>query len=143
MTRNHRSAKAAGTRFERSIADYLASTVDDRIDRRVKTGAKDRGDIAGIRLSPALGGGRVVAECKNTTRIALGTWAAETEAERGNDDAAAGLIVHKRHGVADPGQQWVTCTVNDLVALLTGQRPEYREHPQMFNRNAAEEGLAR
>lgn len=22
-----------------------------------------------------------------------------------------------------PGQQWVTCTVDDLVALLTGQRP--------------------
>ncbi|RZQ59824.1 hypothetical protein [Amycolatopsis suaedae] len=122
--RNHRSARQAGTRFERDIADHLARWVDDRIDRRVKTGANDRGDIGGVRLSPALANGRVVIECKNTTRLALGTWAAETAAERGNDDAVAGLTVHKRHGVSDPGAQWVTCTVNDLVALLTGHRPE-------------------
>lgn len=123
-TRNHRSAKAAGTRFERSIADYLAEHVDDRIDRRVKTGAKDRGDLAGIRLSPALRSGRVVAELKNTSRVDLAGWAREAATERMNDDALVGLIVHKRHGVTDPGQQWVTCTVDDLIALLTGSRPE-------------------
>jgi hypothetical protein len=33
-----------------------------------------------------------------------------------------GLVVHKRHGVGDPMQQWVTMTVADLVAVLTGQR---------------------
>lgn len=122
--RSRRSAKAAGSRFERAVADYLAMAVDDRIDRRVKTGAKDRGDLGGVRLSPALGGGRVVVECKNTTRHNLGQWAAEAEAERGNDDAVAGLIVHKRHGRGDAGDQWVTCTVDDLVALLIGRRPD-------------------
>lgn len=50
--RNHRSAKKAGTRFERSVADYLAATLDDRIDRRVKAGNKDCGDIGGVRRSP-------------------------------------------------------------------------------------------
>lgn len=119
MTRNHRSAKKAGTSFERSIADCLATHVDERIDRRVRTG-KDRGDIAGIRLH----GQRVVVECKNTTRLALGEWMREAEDERGNDDALLGLIVHKRHGKGDPLDQWCTFTVRELVALLTGQRIE-------------------
>ena len=38
MTRSRASARAAGTRFERAVADYLATHVDDRIDRRVGTG---------------------------------------------------------------------------------------------------------
>ena len=122
--RSRRSAKAAGSRFERSIADYLAEHIDDRIDRRPKTGAKDRGDIGGVRLSPALRGGRIVIECKDSARTQLAGWAAEAEVERGNDDAVAGIVVHKRHGIGDPGQQWVTCTLDDLVALLTGERPQ-------------------
>lgn len=122
MTRTRASAKKAGASFERAIADALAKALnDDRIDRRVKRGSVDRGDIGGVR---APGGGRIVLECKNTARIDLGAWAREAETERGNDDAIAGLVIHKRHGVADPGAQWVTCTVRDLVALLTGHRPE-------------------
>ena len=123
MARTRTSARKAGSRFERVIADYLASTVDDRIDRRTKTGAKDRGDIGGIRLSPALRGGRVVAEVKDCARIALAAWHREADVERGNDDAVVGVVIHKRHGVGWPGDQWVTMTVDDLVALLTGERP--------------------
>src|SRR5690606_15707611 len=62
--RGRRSARQAGSRFERQIADYLRDHIDDRIDRRVTNGNKDRGDIGGMRLSPALGGGRIAAECK-------------------------------------------------------------------------------
>ena len=119
MTRTRTSARAAGTRFERNIADYLAAHVDDRIDRRVKTGNKDRGDIGGVRHM----GGRLVLECKDTARTDLGTWAREAEVERGNDDALAGLVVHKRHGKGQAGDQWVTMTLRDLVALLAGARP--------------------
>lgn len=118
MTRTRASAKKAGSSFERSVADYLAEHVDDRIDRRVKNGAKDRGDIAGLRHH----GHRLVVECKNTAKTALGPWAAEAEVERGNDDALAGLIVHKRHGKGQPADQWVTLTLGDLVALLTLSR---------------------
>lgn len=103
------------------VADYLAEHVDDRIDRRVKTGAKDRGDIAGVRHM----GARVVIECKNTAKTSLGGWAAEAEAERVNDDALAGLVVHKRHGKGQAEDQWVTLTLGDLVALLTGTRTHY------------------
>ncbi|MGI8682048.1 MAG: hypothetical protein ACR2JO_07950 [Mycobacteriales bacterium] len=119
MSRTRASAKQAGSAFERLIADYLALHVDDRIDRRAKTGARDKGDVGGLRHM----GGRIVLECKDTATISLGTWARETDVERGNDDAIAGLIVHKRRGTTDPGDQWVTCTLRDLAALLTGTRP--------------------
>lgn len=121
MTRTRASAKAAGSRFERVCADYLRDHLDDRIDRRVKTGSADRGDIGGIRT---IGNGRVVAECKDTAKVSLGTWQREAEIERNNDDAICSVVIHKRHGVADPGQQWVTCTLTDLIALMTGRRPE-------------------
>ncbi len=118
MARNRASAKKAGTSFERLIANYLAEHVDDRIDRRVKTGSMDRGDIAGLRHL----GGRIVIECKNTTRTNLGVWATETEIERGNDDALAGVIIHKRHGKGAAADQWVTMPLSELVAILTGNR---------------------
>ena len=120
MTRNRRSAKAAGTRFERQIADALAAHVDDRIDRRVKTGARDRGDIAAVRLH----GQRIVIECKDVARLDLPGWTREVEDERGNDDALAGVVIHKRRGTADPLRQWVTLTVRDLAAILRGHRIE-------------------
>lgn len=116
-----KSAKAAGTRHERVIADYLRDHVSEFIDRRVKTGAKDCGDIANLRTP---GGSRIVVECKDTSRTALGTWQVEAEAERINDEAIASLVVHKRHGKGQPGDQWVTMTVADLAAILTDRRPQ-------------------
>lgn len=93
--RSPRSARTAGTRFDRAIADYLAAHVDDRIDRRVTTGAKDRGDLGGLRLSPALRGGRVVAECKNTRQLRLSEWARQAETERDHDDTRTGNTQEK------------------------------------------------
>lgn len=119
MTRSRSSAKQAGTRFERLIADYLAATVDDRIDRRVKTGSKDRGDIAGVRLH----GRRVVLEAKDRQRLDIAGALAEAETQRGNDDALIGAVVHKRHGKGQPEDQLVTMTLRDFAALLSGNRP--------------------
>jgi hypothetical protein len=120
MSRNRASAKAAGSRFERQVADYLAGNVDDRIDRRVKTGAKDKGDIAGVRVL----GGKVTLECKDYGgRFLVGPWLNESDIERGNDDALAGAVVAKRRGTTDPGDQVVFMTLRDLAALLTGTRP--------------------
>jgi hypothetical protein len=117
VTRSRQSAKQAGTRFERSIADYLAIQLeDDRIDRRVKTGTKDRGDIGGVRFF----GRRVVIECKDVSRLDLSGWVREAQVEAGNDDALLGAVVHKRRGTANPGDQYVTMTVDDLIALLIG-----------------------
>ena len=119
MSRSRTSAKAAGSRFERLTADYLSTAPDDdRIDRRVKAGAKDKGDIAGVRIH----GQRIVIECKDTAKIALGTWLREAEIERGNDDALVGVVVHKRHGNGDPADQLVTMTLADFAALVGGSR---------------------
>lgn len=125
MTRTRASAKAAGSRFERQIADWLATTVSEFIDRRAKTGAKDRGDLTGVRAH----GKRVAVEIKNTARPNLAGWIAEAHTEAGNDDAAVGLIVHKRHGVGDPSRQWVTMTLSDLAFLLTGDEQKDRYEP--------------
>jgi len=120
MSRTRASAKAAGSRFERMVADYLRHHVDDRVDRRVKTGSKDKGDIAGLRHM----GGRVVAEAKDYGgRILVGPWLNEADIERGNDDAMVGLVVAKRRATTMPGDQVVLMTLRDLVALLTGERP--------------------
>ena len=117
LSRSRRSARQAGTKFETDIAKYLNEHVDDRIERRTLGGNKDRGDIGGLRHM----GQRVVIECKNTSRINLGTWINEAHTAMGNDDAGAGIIVHKRHGKGQPGDQWVTTTLDDLIALITGE----------------------
>lgn len=117
-----------GTTFERMIADYLARAVGEEnidlnrgIDRQVRTGKKDKGDIRGLYLH----GRPLVVECKNTSRQNLGGWVQEAEIERGNADALAGVVVHKRrmYGAKNLGGTYVTMTLADLVALLTGERP--------------------
>lgn len=126
MSRNRASAKKAGSRFERLVADYLAKHVAEHIDRRVKTGSKDRGDISGLRACWShvdQTTDRVVVECKDVARLDLGGWVNEADIERGNDDALVGIVVHKRRGTADPGDQYVTMTLRDLVALMAGFRP--------------------
>lgn len=124
MTRNRASAKAAGSSLERLVADYLAKHVSDLIDRRVKTGARDKGDVAGLRHM----GSRVVVECKEYGgRLKVGPWLNEAEVERGNDDAEVGLVIAKRRGTAKPGDQIVLMTVDNLVGLLTGTNPSLHD----------------
>lgn len=127
MSRTRASAKKAGTEFERQIADYLAMALDDdRIDRRVKSGAKDRGDIGGVRTR----GHRVTVECKSVlSRVDLAGWVKESHIEAGNDGALLGIVAHKRRGRTDPADQWVTMAMGDLVALLTGEPQEGRYEP--------------
>lgn len=115
MSRSRASAKQAGARFERLVADFLAETVDDRIDRRVKTGAQDKGDIGGVRTPD---GRRVVIECKDVAKINLSGWVREAHQEAENDGAEVGVVVHKRRGTANPADQYVTMTLSDLVSLL-------------------------
>lgn len=121
MTRNRATAKAAGARFERLIADGLAEALEDtRIDRKVKTGSKDKGDIANVRHGT---GANLVIECKDRGgQFYAAEWVGEAEAERINDGALAGIVIAKRKGVTDPMQQYVVTTVGELVALLRGDR---------------------
>lgn len=118
--RSRASARKAGTAFETLVADYLAAHVDDRIERRARSGAKDRGDIGGLRHM----GARVVVECKNYGgQIKASEWVNEAQIGAGNDDAIAGIVVAKRRGTTNPGSQWVLMTLADLVSLMNGERP--------------------
>ncbi len=119
MTRSRRSAKTIGAQTERHVTEYLAKALnDDRINRRVRNGAKDRGDVNGVRVH----GQRLVIEIKDCARTDLPAWTAEAEIEADNDDALCGIVVAKRRGTTDVGRYWVHMTVNQLVALLTGER---------------------
>lgn len=127
MARSRASAKQAGSRMERLVADHAMTVLeDDRIDRRVKTGNKDRGDIAGLRSAF---GERIVAEVKDTARLTLGTWMNEVETEKGNDDAPIGVVIHKRvgYGASRIGGSYVTMTYDDFLRLIGG--PDREEGP--------------
>ena len=123
MPRNRQSAKKAGTAFETAIATYLARELEsDYIERRRLTGANDHGDIAGVRDAR---GQRLVLELKDYGgRLTPGPWVEEAHIEMGNDSAVAGVVVAKRRGVTNPGAQYVLMTVNDLIALIRGDRPD-------------------
>lgn len=110
MTRNRRTARDAGTRFETTIANALG------VERRTRNGANDRGDIAGVHDAF---GHRLVIECKDHGgQIRAGTWLTEAARERANDGAAAALVIAKRRGTTDPLAQIVICTVADLLTLI-------------------------
>jgi hypothetical protein len=124
MPRSRSTARQAGSRCERVVADYLAATLaDDRIDRRVKTGAKDRGDIGGLRHH----GHRLVVEVKDVAKQDLPGWTSQAHIEACNDDALMGFVVAKRRGTTDPGRYWVHMTLDDLLALLTLERHGHRK----------------
>lgn len=117
MSRTRKTAKQAGAKFERQIADFLRANLDDRIDRRVKTGAKDCGDIANVRDSHNR---RIVIEAKDYGgKLNLPQWTKEAHQEAVNDNAHVGIVIAKRRGTTNPADQWVAMTVDDLIQLLT------------------------
>lgn len=98
------------------MADYLSDALDDdAIDRQVKNGSKDLGDVRGVKLC----GLPVVIECKDYAgKSDLPKWYREAETERANKGAAFGVVVWKRRGTADPAEQHVSMTLGTLVAIL-------------------------
>lgn len=111
-----------GAWFERFMADYFSHELGDAdVDRQVKTGRNDKGDIRGIRIH----GQKVVVEAKNTVRYGdISEALKEAEVERGNADALAAVVVAKRKGKGKPADQMVYMTARDFMALISGTRPE-------------------
>jgi hypothetical protein len=111
---------AKGASFERLIGNHFQENwVADSaefIDRRVKTGAKDKGDLVNVRI----GRHRLAVECKNSTehRMNLSGWVKEAHDEAANDGAVVGLVVHKRKGIGAAGRQFVSMELDDLITLL-------------------------
>lgn len=105
--------------METLVTGYLRDTLgDDRIERRRQSGAKDRGDIGGVRTAL---GERLVIEVKDYGgRLMPGPWVEEAAVEAGNDDAPAGVVVAKRRGTTVPGDQFVLMSLRSLSVLLGG-----------------------
>lgn len=115
-----------GTEFESAVVAYLREQLgeDGCIHRTAQRGKGDVGDVYGVFRA----GQPVVIECKSYRKNEfLAGWLAEAERERGNADALAGVVVSKRQGIGEKnmGQQLVSMTLADFVALIAGQRGDW------------------
>ena len=110
MARSRASAKQAGTRFESAIVDALKAHGWPHVERRAKTGAKDRGDITGI---PG-----VVIEAKDTAKFEPARFLTEAQTERDNDGADIGVAWIKRRGKSDAANAYVLMDGRTLMHLL-------------------------
>jgi hypothetical protein len=101
-------SKAKGTAFEVSIVGYLRRWWPNAC--RTLAGARDdRGDVSGV---------PIVLELKNEKRTDLAGWWREARCEADNAGMVRAAVVHKRRGVTDPAQQWVSMPLWMLVDLL-------------------------
>ena len=124
--RNRNSAKRAGAAFEIRQAEYLVEALENPfISRQDKNGSADLGDLAFVGFRGAgINGVPFTMELKNTSSMNLTSAHREAEVEAANYREKHGghhpfpVVMHKRHGVAAPGKQWVTMTVEQFVRLL-------------------------
>lgn len=106
------AARQKGTAFETSVTRYLQEFWYPDAHRNPLHGSKDVGDIW-------LPDKRFVLELKAVRKMDLPGWTREAQAEARNlNDHAVGVVVHKRTGVAAPGQQWVAMELDDLMTLV-------------------------
>lgn len=116
LSRNRKSAKAAGANFNRLIVDGLREALQDpNIQVAPSWGSVDKGDVVNFRID----GHDIVIETKDVAALSLPEGVGEAKVEAKNAGALAGFFVHKRKGTTDPMKQWVSCTLAELVALAT------------------------
>ncbi len=118
MARTNRSARNAGTSFERIMADYLSSALgDSEIDRQVKMGSRDVGDIRGVFLH----GKRVTIECKEYGgRHRLPEWLEEAEAECGNADTTHAPSCCTHASTRPANEKCATVPTDTFAAMCSG-----------------------
>jgi hypothetical protein len=117
------ASKRKGTSAESAVVDHLQAA-GYPAERRALSGAKDRGDVAGVRTRI----GRIVIEVKNCAQMALGAWVDEANVERDNDDAVIGAVWHKRRGKGSPLDWYVTMDGDTFLKLLDAASQFAREN---------------
>ena len=103
-----RASRRKGTTYERDVIRWLRSHGVPHAERTSTGRTQTRGDIDGI---PG-----VHLELRNRARIDLATWLDDTTTAAG--DALPVLIVRRR-GTTDRGQDYAITTLDRMVELLT------------------------
>ena len=102
-------ARQKGTAFETLIVNYLKKKGYPHAERRAMTGAQDKGDISFDR--------RFVLECKDHKTLNLSGWLKEALTESLNAGAEFPVVVAKRRGYGDPGDQYVVMDLRTFIDL--------------------------
>ena len=119
------TSKQKGTVMETAVMNYLRDAFSDA-ERTIRRGAlhgkNDEGDIHGLTHR----GERIVVEVKNRRRLELSDWLEQAERERGNADAAYGVVVFHRNGIglSRMGEQGVLMTLDTFTRLIGGEPHE-------------------
>lgn len=119
--------KALGTGFETDVRDYLKGKGFSNAYRPATSGAKDSGDINGIKQtlpeSFPYGTRQAIIQCKRVAKFDLSGWlnAAQDQAKQeivGGD--ALPIVVFKRPGVGvkNLGRSYALLSLEDLAVLL-------------------------
>jgi hypothetical protein len=103
-----------GSSFERLMADWFKWRWSRYVDRKVKTGGADEGDIGNFYV----GDFEVTIECKNLKSYDLAGAVSEAEAESVNAGTLCGVAIVKRRGKGKPEDQYVVMTAQSFIKLL-------------------------
>lgn len=103
---------AKGSMWERAICNELKENGWPHVDRIVKHGVNDIGDIRLYSGCP------VVIEAKNEARTSFSTYLKEVEVEVANANAEFGVAWVKRRGKATPGDAYVVMDGKTFMHLL-------------------------
>lgn len=101
-----KAARLKGYAYQRDIAHALEAAGWTIIRR---SGGEAGDDITVVNM-PWLS-----IEVKNHARGDVAGWWKQAQAQAGD---RVPVLVHKRHGVADPSEQWVTLTVAEFTRLM-------------------------
>lgn len=104
--------KIKGDIAEREVTRYLQG--NGFTASRIPAGSN--ADIGDIWLPPPL----PAVQVKNVARIDLSGWCDQVAEQALNADREHGVVVHKRRGKSDPGDWYVTMTLETLTKLLKG-----------------------
>ena len=124
MSRQRKKGTAFETATTRALCEHY-DTDEDEFYKLRGHGSNDVGDVGWLRVH----GQKVVIECKNCRTYEVPGWLRQAEAECGNADALAGVVVYHQNGMnfdtpEKMMQQPVVMRLKDLLAIIDGQRDE-------------------
>jgi Holliday junction resolvase len=102
-----KAERAKGQRAERAVAAFLRDHGWDAVTTRAASGYQHGDDID--TNAP------VSIEVKDVAKMDLSGWLRQAQS---NANGKPALVWHKRRGVANPGDWYVTMTGNDLIELM-------------------------